>query len=120
VKRRVLVVTEATYEAMQYALRYLVDTAVWDDAANDYIGDNGKREVERSKKAQAAIADAPVRDVKADRRAILNVADAACENSCSCVDLVDKPHSRDCFVQTARRDVDRVVAVADILTKEGQ
>ncbi len=111
-KRRVLVVTEATYNAIVRALNYAIETAEF----ADYDGDHDEADARSFERAKIAIADAPVRDVEKDRKAIRNLTHAACENSCSCVDLSDG-HAADCFVMTERHSVDRAVAVCDLFAK---
>lgn len=113
-KRHVLVVTAAQHEAICYALRYVVDSAVPNEDCTDYIGDNSKREVDRSSRALAAVQGVPARDVAKDRAAILDIMHAANENSCSCTNLT-AGHASDCFVQTHGRKIDRVLAVANLL-----
>lgn len=111
-KRRILIVPESAYNKILEALEYVIENA----GQADYDGDHNEADALCFQNALQEVGGSPKRDVKLDRAAILNVLHAACENSCSCINIING-HAVDCFVKTQRSKIDRVMAVADLLTR---
>jgi len=114
-KRRLLVVTEATYAALNRALGCVIMNAEF----AEFDGDHDEASVRSFQRAKDAIKDAPVRDVDRDARAIVEMVDMASDNSCSCVDL-ERGHARDCFVMSSRHEVDRAIRIAKLLRQRAE
>ena len=113
-KRRILVVTEATYATINRALGYVIMNAEY----AEFDGDHDEAAARSFQRAKDAIKDAPVRDIDQDARAIVEMVDMASDNSCSCVDL-ERGHARDCFVMSSRHEVDRAMKIAKLLQQGG-
>jgi hypothetical protein len=117
VRRRVLLVTDATFARIREALAYIVEDAGQADYDGDFDED-AARGFERALRAirRAALAAKPI-DIAKISSAIQEVTNAAVLSACSC--NRHPPHAVDCWVSTHRRELDRVFAFALDLRKAG-
>ena len=112
-KRRVLIVTEATYQHIRQALAYCIESA----GQADYDGDHNEQDARGFERALAAIAQAPTRDIAKDATAIRHGAEILTDQ-CSCVDRVHRDpedHDVGCWYLLYKRRITRLRDLADIL-----